>query len=301
MERESVFFSDGVPMIGIFGYPDNYESNKNPVAILCHGHSRQKDDGLDELSQLLVKNGYVTFRFDFRGCGDTTINKNRLMCKKEWPEDLENAITFVSTFDYIDPSRIAVAGISMGASVCVYQTSRDNRVACTVSMAGISNCRRHLHRVWKKNLGADGFEEMLQMLAADKPKRVVTGRSGFITPARLGGDSGEVEKNYMLQNVESSLMGEYNSFLISLESVEDFLNFMPGEYCERIKTPILFLHGEKDDLVDIKESEEMFERVSSEVKKLIIVENVDHNMPAHLENDVVFQHILEWFNSYLLK
>ena len=267
--------------------------------MLCHGHSRHKNDGLDRLSELLNGKGFLTFRFDFRGCGETHINKYRLMCATEWPEDLSNAITFLSAMEETDTERIGAAGISMGASTVVHAAGTDKRIRCAVSMAGVGDCERHLKRVFIAKLGENGYRGLLDMMKEDRVRRVKTGHSSYITAARLGADTGNAEFEYLVENSREAMKCNYNNDFVTLEGVESMHGFKAEAVSENIDVPILYLHGGLDNLVDPSESKSMYGLTASQVKALKILEGIDHNMPMHPERERVFKEVVDWFVLHL--
>lgn len=57
---------DGLKLVGII---ENHETITKTCIMLCHGATVDKEEGgiFTELSSRLVKAGFSTFRFDFRG------------------------------------------------------------------------------------------------------------------------------------------------------------------------------------------------------------------------------------------
>jgi len=106
MERETVFFSENVPLLATLGYPDQGEG-PFPGVVIFHGHARHRNDGLDALSKRLNDAGFVTLRFDFRGCGETMHERYNIMCHAHCPEDAFNAVSFLMIQPEVDPSASA--------------------------------------------------------------------------------------------------------------------------------------------------------------------------------------------------
>lgn len=63
------------------------------------------------------------------------------------------------------------------------------------------------------------------------------------------------------------------------------------------KKPILILHGKDDKIVPYQHSERIFEKIDHNNKKIIIYENMYHEILNELEKDLVFKDIMEWLNE----
>ncbi|WP_394926628.1 alpha/beta hydrolase [uncultured Robinsoniella sp.] len=289
MEYSNFFYSCGVKKSIVINVNEQSVDQKHPIILLCHGHSRHKNDGLDILSETLVEHGFCTARFDFRGCSSLDPDRYELYCATQWPEDLENAISYVSTIPCVDKNRIGVAGISMGASTAVYVSGIDSRIKSTVSMAGIGNCYEWMKGVWSRNEG--DFPYFLRILEKDKEISAATGKSRLIHTLEMYHSSEEEKKNLQL---DSFLNNDINAF-VSLASLRNMMSYRPIEKCSSIHHPIFFAHGEKDELVPFDESLQMYQAASSAVKKIKSYEGIEHNIPMDPNRQIVFDDISKWF------
>ena len=78
---------------------------------------------------------------------------------------------------------------------------------------------------------------------------------------------------------------------------KDFDNYNPLESIKNIHSPILFIHGEKDDDIPISEMESYFEN-ANEPKEKIIVKGVDHGFRPH--RDKIYKILVDWFKKQLV-
>jgi alpha-beta hydrolase superfamily lysophospholipase len=70
---------------------------------------------------------------------------------------------------------------------------------------------------------------------------------------------------------------------------------------QTIKQPILFIHGEKDELISTVQVEHVFEAITSRKKQLKIITDGDHgiiNVTEQVRNDFL-QEIVQWFKQTL--
>lgn len=293
MECQKEFYSGNTLIKINITVPDIDNNKKYPTIILCHGHSRHKNDGLDRLSEVLVSAGYVTARFDFRGCSGNSARRYILNCASEWPEDLMNAISYLTLFPFVDKERIGVAGISMGAATAVEVTGKDARIRSTVSMGGIGDCYEWLKEVWE----ADGYDfgEFLDRLDRDRALTAATGQTQVMNVLEMYHRNTEEQDELMR---ESFLDEDVNAF-ISLASLRNMLYYRPLDQCPKITCPIFFAYGGDDMVVQPKQSKNMYEAVSSAKKKLKEYPGIEHNMPIDPKRDLVFEDIKQWFEETL--
>ena len=291
MEIQKKIFSGTTFLDSIIEVPDNFNQLKSkiPIVILCHGHSRHKNDGLDSLSKYLIQSGFATLRFDFRGCGQNAENRYHLYCSTDWVDDLQNTVSFVETIPFVDKKRIGVAGISMGASTAIYVSGIDQRIKSVVSMGGISDCNLWLRGVWERS-GGD-WQQFHDKIYADHLTVSATGESAIINVLQMY-NSTVSEQDEVIQ--ESLIDPDVNCYL-SLDSLFNLLKYRPIEKCRNIHNPVFFAHGADDILVPTSESQAMYQRISSKKKQFKIYEGVDHNIPRANGRESVFKDIVVWF------
>lgn len=136
-----VFESRGVNLIGVLTHPDG---GKGPVVVMCHGLSNSKEDCplISETSDLLVRNGLATFRFDYFGSGESP---GRMVDKSidVLLANTRDAIAFVELQGVA--TSIGLWGRSFGgtlAGLC----ANDNNVAASVIASGVFFLDRVFHR-----------------------------------------------------------------------------------------------------------------------------------------------------------
>lgn len=136
MESSVQFLSDGLKLAGILRVPEGGAHARRPAFMVLHGFGSNKTAGnVMAPCDMLDALGYVTFRFDMRGCGDSEGEPGRLICLEQ-VSDTRNALSYLATRPEVDPARIAVLGSSFGAAVAIYAASVDPRIAAVVSSGG---------------------------------------------------------------------------------------------------------------------------------------------------------------------
>ncbi len=136
MKTEKIKFkSAGYELIGEIDLPDEF-TEKLPTIILFHGLSNARRDCplISETSEDLTKNGFIAFRFDFYGSGESP-GEMRDKTIDVLEQNAKDAIEFISKDKRVDKDRLGLWGRSMGGLlVCLLPP--DSRVKARVSASG---------------------------------------------------------------------------------------------------------------------------------------------------------------------
>ena len=138
MKEEVVSFqSAGLRLHGVLGVPEGLRPSERRAAFLVlHGFgSNSESPTVLAPTRVLSEFGYVTLRFDMRGCGKSEGEFGRVICLEQ-VEDLGNALDFLSHHPAVDPGRIGAIGSSFGGAVAVYAGGVNPRLAAVVSNGG---------------------------------------------------------------------------------------------------------------------------------------------------------------------
>ncbi|MEM7819264.1 MAG: alpha/beta fold hydrolase [Candidatus Aenigmatarchaeota archaeon] len=71
------------------------------------------------------------------------------------------------------------------------------------------------------------------------------------------------------------------------------------KYLKRLKCPVLILHGNKDTVVPLKQSENAMKIIGSEIKELRIINGAEHGFHKASHEKQVIDLTLNWFNKWL--
>ncbi len=293
-ERVS-FFSSGVRLAGMLTGPPEI-NDPLPAVILAHGYANYQGEfgGFDELAAVLNHAGYIVLQFDFRGCGESAAPLGRMLCATEWPIDLMSAVSYLQTRSDVDARRIGLVGQSMGGGLVTYVSAFDARVACAVSLAGVSDGARWLQDVWTEKRGASGWNEFLMALQSDRRERALSGHSRYVPiPELLALD--EQEAAYWLE-----MRARYPLFLYEApwESIDNVMGFKPVDVAHHIHCPIRFIHGSADRLVACNHSVAMCDRAGPQAD-LQLIDGADHALPIGAYKGRVQELVIEWLERYL--
>ncbi|MDP6174256.1 MAG: alpha/beta fold hydrolase, partial [Rhodospirillales bacterium] len=146
MEERISFKLDGLVLAGILHKPDDLKAGEQRGAFLVlHGFGSNKDEASSpKAAGLLSGFGYVTLRFDMRGCGDSEGDRGKVIYDDQIQDTLA-ALEFMAGLAEVEPGRIAAVGASYGAAVAVHAASQDKRLAAVIASGGWGNGDRTFH------------------------------------------------------------------------------------------------------------------------------------------------------------
>src|SRR3954462_15278200 len=155
------FVSSGLQLAGALQVPQDLNAGERRAAFLVlHGFGSNKDGGnVTTVADLLTNLGYVTLRFDMRGCGDSQGARGRTICLEQ-VEDTKAALEFLSGRKEV--SRVGVIGHSFGAAVAVYAAGVDKRFAACISSGGWGDGVKKFRKQPESPEAWAKFEAMLQ-------------------------------------------------------------------------------------------------------------------------------------------
>jgi len=128
MKKIRLSFPSGrLVLDGILALPEGV--SPFPAVIVCHPHPLYggsiDNNVVCSLSETLIQASLVSFKFNFRGVGGSQGEFDQGIGERE---DVEAAISFISTLKEIYPRRIGLAGYSAGAGFALPVGFNDARI-----------------------------------------------------------------------------------------------------------------------------------------------------------------------------
>ncbi len=131
--------SQGSKIFGMIHRPKG--NGKFPAVVFCHGlagHKIGKHRMYVLLAELLSKAGIASFRFDFRGSGESEGAFHEMSLEGEVNDALV-ALEFISHQPFIMPNKIGLFGRSFGGSIAVLAASRFKKIKSIALWAPVFN------------------------------------------------------------------------------------------------------------------------------------------------------------------
>jgi uncharacterized protein len=285
MQQKVTFKSAGTDISGVLELPTNYVAGqRRPTIIVMHGFGSNKDAANVTTPAAMYREwGYVTFRFDRRGCGESG-GEPGLNISPEHVEDTQNAISWLALQPQVMADRIALSGTSFGGAIAVYVAGVDPRVAAVISAGGWGNGERKLRGQHPTPEGWNKFVRMLE-----------EGRKN----GRPGGKPMMVNRFDIVPIPPHLRSGLPPAAIMDfpVETAQSIFDFRPDDVIGNIAPrPILLLHAAPDSVTPTGESIELFRRAKPPAE-LHLFSGVDHFMLAE-GNARVTETLRGWLAAY---
>jgi uncharacterized protein len=191
MKEQRVNFPSGRLLLeGILATPQG--AAPFAAVIVCHPHplygGNMDNNVVYSLSQTLTQASLVAFRFNFRGVGGSQGEFGQGIGERE---DVEAAISFVSTVTEVDVERIGLAGYSAGAGFALPVGCNDELVKALAAISppvpmfnfdSLKSCPKPKLLISASRddlIPADQFCEFCQDLPEPKECEVIEGADHF--------------------------------------------------------------------------------------------------------------------------
>jgi alpha/beta superfamily hydrolase len=135
MKKTRVSFPSGrLVLEGILAIPEG--AGLFPAVIVCHPHplygGSMDNNVVYSLSETLTQASFVSFKFNFRGVGGSQGEFGQGIGEQE---DVQAAISFISTVKEVDSKRIGLVGYSAGAGFALPVVFKDARIKALAAVS----------------------------------------------------------------------------------------------------------------------------------------------------------------------
>ena len=209
MEEQKVFYdsTDNIKLCGLL----SQVNDDNKIVVLCHGLKADKTErkSFDVFIRKLQKQRINSFRFDFRGHGESTGEDYEMTPTKE-VQDLEETIKMLNSKGY---NEIIVLGASFGGSIIsLMDYNKFSSIKGLISWYGALD--------YLATIEEDAF-------FSQEHKKIAE------------------ENGYF--EIKSKRTGK--AFKLGLPLFEEIYSIVPYKKLINVDLPILFVHGLADDMV----------------------------------------------------
>lgn len=275
---------------GILRLPD---TDQPAAAVVFHNGYAAYKEMYDGMAQQLCQAGYVTLQFDPRGTnGDS---RGAFLCGTQWREDVCAAISYVCGLPQVDPTRIALSGVSMGGGMTILQGAADPRLKCLFSMAPPSRFADQMREAWIRNQGEDAWQAHLEHLFRDAARTA----HGFPSERMEGAYACwglELTEEEKAANRKAQ---PHVAHELTLSSVlNSYLYYDVLTAVKQVRIPLCLVHGTADETISCHCSELLYEAATVKEKELHLLPGQPHVLPE-AACDEVSQLALDWFRRYL--
>lgn len=279
------FQSAGLQLAGIVHLPPDYQpGERRPCFLVLHGFGGNKDTNNAQVpAELLAEWGYVTLRWDMRGCGESEGEHGRVICLEQ-VEDTQSALSYMAARPEVDPARIAAVGSSFGGAVAIYTAGVDPRVAAVISSGGWGDGARKFRR---QHSTPEAWERFTRILEEAPHYRARTGRSLMVSRWDIVPIPEHLRHNLNQQSIQE----------FPAETAQSMYDFRADDVVGNIAPrPLLLLHAARDSVTPTEESIELFKR-AGQPTELHLIADVDHFMWGE-QNPRVIHLVRDWLERY---
>ncbi|GAA4839743.1 alpha/beta hydrolase [Actinomycetospora corticicola] len=287
MARRDVEFSaEDVTLRGWF-YLAEGASGPAPVVVLAHGFSAVKEMYLDKYGESFAAAGLNALVFDNRNFGASDGEPRQEIDPVAQVRDYRHAITYASSLDEVDRSRVGVWGSSYSGGHVLVVAAIDKRVKAVVAQVPLVSGYENIRSLVRSDF-IGGFREQFD---ADREARgrgeapatvPVVDKDPMAPSALPTPDSYQ----WFTETHEQRAPSWRNE--VTLRTVEMLSEYEPISYIHRISpTPLLMLVARQDVLTPTELAIGAFQQ-AREPKKLVVlpgghfdayVDGYDHSMP----------------------
>jgi len=150
----------GENLIGLESIPSINEKEKYPTVILVHGFGVTKEENgmFDDLAKNLSEAGFMIYRFDFSGCGESQGDYSETSLTK-LKDDLSKILSFVQSQPKVDDSRIGILGQSLGTATTI---TLEPNVKCLILMGSVAHPKETLIEIFGDSYNPNGISTRLR-------------------------------------------------------------------------------------------------------------------------------------------
>jgi len=284
MEERVVFRSGPLQLAGVVHVPEGLRAGESrPGFLVLRGFGSNKSSGNCVLpARMLAEWGYVSMRFDFRGCGESDGEKARVICLEQ-VEDTKAAVSYLQTRADVAGARIAAVGSSFGAAVAVYAGGVDPRLGAIISSGGWGDGETKFRR---QHASPEAWARFASMMEEGRKARA-QGRSLMVPRYDIVPIPPHLRDNLAQQSIME----------FPFDTVDSMYNFRANEVVGKIAPrPLLLLHSSNDSVTPTEQSLRLFEH-AGQPTDLHLFPDVDHFMFSQ-DNPRVIGVIRAWLEKY---
>ena len=285
--------SAGLRLHGALGMPAGSQGPERRAAFLVlHGFgSNCESPSVIQPARVLSEFGYVTLRFDMRGCGKSEGEFGQVICLEQ-VEDLDNALDFLARHPAVNPDRIGVIGSSFGGAVAVYAGGINPRIAAVISNGGWGQGERKFRG---QHPTPEAWAKFTGMLEEGRAYRARTGKSMMVPRGDIVPIPAHVRETLDKKNVQ--MLSANSVEMFPAETAQSMFDFRAEEVVGKIAPrPLLLIHAANNSVTPTEQSIELFKH-AGQPTELHLFSGLDHFL-FNENSKRVWSLLRNWLETY---
>ena len=294
--RDIEFDAEGVTLRGWF-YDADGRSGAAPTVVMAHGFSAVKEMYLDRFAEAFAAAGLNALVFDNRNFGASDGEPRQEIDPVQQVRDYRHAITYATTLDEVDPTRIGAWGSSYSGGHVLVLGAIDRRVKAVVAQVPLVSGSANIAELVRADFRA-GFRQMFDddraaRFRGDPPAMVPVVAEDPLAPSALPTPD---SWTWFTETGKTRAPSWKNE--VTLRTVEMLGEYEPAAYIGRISpTPLLMVVARQDHLTPAHLAIDAYER-AREPKRLVILPG--GHFDAYVDGfDEASAPAREWFVEHL--
>jgi fermentation-respiration switch protein FrsA (DUF1100 family) len=294
--RDIEFDAEGVTLRGWF-YDADGASGAAPTVVMAHGFSAVKEMYLDRFAEAFAAAGLNALVFDNRNFGASDGEPRQEIDPVQQVRDYRHAITYATTLDEVDPTRIGAWGSSYSGGHVLVLGAIDRRVKAVVAQVPLVSGSANIAELVRVDFRA-GFRQMFDddraaRYRGDPPAMVPVVAEDPLAPSALPTPD---SWTWFTETGKTRAPSWKNE--VTLRTVEMLGEYEPAAYIARISpTPLLMVVARQDHLTPVHLAIDAYER-AREPKRLVILPG--GHFDAYVDGfDEASAPAREWFVEHL--
>jgi uncharacterized protein len=270
------FNSKGTNVVANLNLPPNFSPAKKYVAIVFDGPmTGLKDQVVGVYAKKIAELGYVTLAIDHRYYGESDGTPRQLESTMSKIEDNQEALAYLSALPFVDAQKVGGIGICAGAGIMASSVTTDSKFKFYIGIAGY----------YKDSTGLSNVPVMQYVAnnAAIAKKKYETTKEVTYMPAIWSDPTEPRAAMYALEptNEPYAYYGTkrgYSPFYvnrIAMQSFTDVLTYDLLSQSDKIKVPVLLIHGTKDLYCTPDAAKKFFDKLKTQ-KEYFSMETTGH-------------------------
>lgn len=275
MQTDSFTTFDGINIHTKYWQPAN-ESER--VVIIIHGIGEHSGRYL-QIAEALRDADHHVYSLDHRGHGQSSGKRLNMSSPTNFIDDLKQYYDRIKSSH--PDAKIYILGHSMGSVISLQFILTNPELIEAVVITGTATDV------------ASGVPPALQMIA--NFIYLFFPNAPISPPGSMDVLSRDPE---IVKQAENDPLMNHGWTPIAIAKFVLDTGVMIQESANEISLPIIFMHGEADELTPISGSKIMYERVSSEDKTLKTWADMRHEIMNEIGREEVIEEIVDWFNKH---